>query len=353
MSSEEASKLATAFKESTGIDLDFITILGGPATTRIREEIKANKAPDIFEASGGWVIGMLPEGVFTPLKGVPLPIWSEPDSVWFIQPGYKTPDDWQTVLSRLRPRAGHILVNTKLLPAADFPKSWHELATDPKYKGKIAYMDPTATSGLSTEVALQQYVAKSLTAGDVWGLLSGQDTLLFKQARANQTSVSQGERAVTFPAGDESILNLVTAGAPIKNLYFPATMYYAMTADMAVLKGAQHPNAALVFVNWYLSKEGQDAMGKIQQQASIRRDVSDYLNEGLKGEVVGGGNKGQLIVESPLQTKLATDMQASGIFKLLTDGSSQEAYETAWNNLIKDWESKNGGPQDKPIVLQR
>ena len=63
MSSDEATKLAAAFKQSTGIDFDFITILGGPATTRLREEIKANKAPDIFEASGGWVIGMAPEGI--------------------------------------------------------------------------------------------------------------------------------------------------------------------------------------------------------------------------------------------------------------------------------------------------
>jgi ABC-type Fe3+ transport system substrate-binding protein len=28
---------------------------------------------------------------------------------------------------------------------------------------------------------------------------------------------------------------------------------------MGVLKAAQHPNAGLVFINWYLSKEGQDA----------------------------------------------------------------------------------------------
>jgi ABC-type Fe3+ transport system substrate-binding protein len=350
---DETTRLAAAFKADTGIDFDFIAILGGPATTRIREEVKANKAPDIFEASGGWVVGMAPEGVLLPLKDKPLPIWSEPDSVWFTHPGYKAPDDWQHVLSRLRPRGGHILVNTSLLTPADYPKSWHEVATDPKYKGKLTYMDPTATSGLSTEIAMQQYVAKSMTAGDVWGMMASQDTLLFKQARANQTSVAQGERAITWPGGDESILNLVAAGAPIKNLYFPETTYYAMTADMGVLKAAQHPNAALVFINWYLSKPGQEAMSKIQQQSSIRRDVPDYFAEALKGEVVGGGKRGQLIVETPLQSKLATDLQSSGVLKLLVDGSPKDAYESAWSTFVKDWETKNGGAQDKAIVLQR
>src|SRR3954471_21257564 len=78
LGSDDVTKVAAAFKEQTGIDFDFITIQGGPATTRTREEIKANKAPDIFEASGGWVGNFAPEGVFTPLKDKPLPVWSEP-----------------------------------------------------------------------------------------------------------------------------------------------------------------------------------------------------------------------------------------------------------------------------------
>jgi iron(III) transport system substrate-binding protein len=350
MGGDEATKLAAEFKAATGIDFDFITMLGGPAITRIREEIKANKAPDIFEGAGGWVVGMAPEGVFVPLREKPLSIWSEPASVWQIHPGYKV-DDYQYVLSRLRPREGNTCINTSLLTPADYPTSWQDVATNSKFKGKIAYLDPTATTAAAGELVMSAYVGKSMTPRDFWRILVEQDTVLYKQARAHHESVARGERAVTFSAGDEAIINLVSAGAPIKNLHFPNTSYVAVTADMGVLRAAQHPNAALVFTNWFLGKEGQEAIGKIQGVGSIRRDVPNYIPDALKGEVVGGGSKGPLLIQTSEQTQLTTDLQTSGVLKLLVDGSSADAFEAAWSGFIKGWEAKNGGPQDAPKVL--
>jgi iron(III) transport system substrate-binding protein len=350
MGGDEATRLAAEFKAATGIEFDFITMLGGPAITRIREEIKANKAPDIFEAAGGWVVGMAPEGVFVPLREKPLPIWSEPMSAWQIHPGYKV-DDYQYVLSRLRPREGNTCVNTKLLSPADFPASWQDVATNPKFKGQIAYLDPTATTAAAGELVMSVYVGKSMPARDFWRILVEQDAVLYKQARAHHESVARGERAITFSAGDEAIVNLVNAGAPIKNLHFPNASYVAVTADMGVLQAAQHPNAALVFINWFLGKQGQEAIGKIQQVGSIRRDVPNYIPDALKGDVVGGGPKGPLLIQTSEQTQLTTDLQTSGILKLLVDGSSADAFEAAWNGFIKEWEAKNGGLQDTPKVL--
>ena len=352
LGSDDSTKVAAVFKEQTGIDFDFITIQGGPATTRAREEIKANKAPDIFEASGGWVGNFAPEGVFVPQKDKPLPVWTEPQAGWYIHTGYKAPDDWQYVLSRLRPRGGNIGINTKLLPPADYPKSWHELGTDSKYKGKIVYLDPTVLTGSSVIFMMNVYVGKDMTPRDFWGLFVGQDALLFQQTRANYTSMAQGERAITLNAADETVLNLIEAGAPVHNLLIPGSSYPAQTAEMGVLKTAQHPNAALVFINWYLSKEGQDAVGKIQKQSSIRRDVPSYVPDVLKPEVVGRGQSGPMLVETPKQTQFGSDLQASGIFKLLVTNGSADAFEQACADFTKQWEDKNGGPQDKPQVLQ-
>ena len=36
---------------------------------------------------------------------------------------------------------------------------------------------------------------------------------------------------------------------------------------------------------------------------------------------------------------------------VLPPGISQSAFEEGVNNYVKDWESKNGGPQDKPVEL--
>jgi hypothetical protein len=164
--------------------------------------------------------------------------------------------------------------------------------------------------------------------------------------------MAQGERAITLNAADETVLNLIEAGAPVKNLHFPNTSYPAQTAEMGVLKVAPHPNAALVFVNWYLSKEGQDAVGKVQKQGSIRRDVPSYVPDVLKPEVVGGGQRGPLLVEMPRQTQFGSDVQTSGIFKLLVTNGSADAFDQACADFIKQWEAKNGGPQDKAQALQ-
>jgi hypothetical protein len=120
---------------------------------------------------------------------------------------------------------------------------------------------------------------------------------------------------------------------------------------MGIMKAAPHPNAALVFINWYLSKEGQEAVGKIQRQGSIRRDVQSYVPDVLKADVAGGTKPGPLLVETPKQTLFGSDLQSSGIFKLLVTNGSAEAFEQAAADFTKQWEAKNG-PQDKPQVLE-
>ena len=53
------------------------------------------------------------------------------------------------------------MINTKLLQQADYPTSYHQLATDPKYRGKIAWVDPrlratfpaSGSSGVTPAVA--------------------------------------------------------------------------------------------------------------------------------------------------------------------------------------------------------
>lgn len=352
LGAEDTTQVGQEFKKATGIDFDFITLQGGPATTRIREELKVNRGPDIFEASGGWVGAMSPDGVFVPLKDKPLPVWSEPQSAWLAHPGYKAPDDYQFVLSRLRPRHGHISVNTGQIAEADYPKSWHELATDPKYKGKIVYLNPTLTTGASVIFMANVYVAKNMTAADFWGLFAGQDPLLLGQTRAEYAALAKGERAICLNAADETVLNLLEAGAGVKNLYFPNAPFPAQTAEMGVFKASQRQNAAMVFINWYLSKEGQDAVSRIQRQAPIRSDVKNYAPEELKGQVVGGGTRGKILVEKQPQTKLGSDVQASGTFKLLADRRPQDEFLSAWEAFIKDWEAKNGGPQDQPAFMQ-
>lgn len=349
-SSTQASQVSDRFKAATGIQLDTIALLGGPATTRIREEQKIGKGPDLLEATGGWVETFGQPGSYVPLKTKPLPVWAEPESSWYVHPGYKSPDDWQYVLSRLKPRTGHLVVNTKLLAEADYPRTYRQLATDPKYRSKIAYLDPAATSGGATEFADYVYVAKAASAGDYWGMIANQDTLLLKESGANQVAVAQGQRAIGMPIADDAILDLIQAGAPAKHLYLPGVPHSAQTGEMGILSTAQHPNAAMVFVNWFLSKEGQAAVGPILQVASIRRDVPSSVPDVLLGEVIDGGES-KLFTERALQTQFAGDLQQSGVLRGLIDGTGQDEFVANYTKFVQGWEARYGGPQDQPLYL--
>ena len=45
------------------------------------------------------------------------------------------------------------------------------------------------------------------------------------------------------------------------------------SGNVVVLKGAPHPNAAKLFLNWMLSREGQEIYGRSTGQATRRLDV--------------------------------------------------------------------------------
>jgi len=50
---------------------------------------------------------------------------------------------------------------------------------------------------------------------------------------------------------------------------------------LGIIKGAPHPNAARVFFNWLLSRDGQDLHARTAQQPTRRLDVE---TKGLDGQ---------------------------------------------------------------------
>ena len=61
----------------------------------------------------------------------------------------------------------------------DYPKSYHELSTDPRYKGKIAYVDPKITGEAAARYVVYGYVGNIWQLSDFWSLYNNQSMLLF------------------------------------------------------------------------------------------------------------------------------------------------------------------------------
>ena len=141
----------------------------------------------------------------------------------------------------------------------------------PKWKGKIGILDPrspgagTATWAYFLKVKGEEYLRK----------LAGQEMFLSRDQRQLADSLAKGKINLTIGLSYYSFAPFLKAGLPIKP--FPELKEGTYTSNgsgaLSVVKNSPHPNATKVFVNWLLSKEGQEAYGRGIGQATRRLDV--------------------------------------------------------------------------------
>jgi ABC-type Fe3+ transport system substrate-binding protein len=88
-------------------------------------------------------------------------------------------------------------------------------------------------------------------------------------------AVARGKSAISIGVSYYTYQPFIKAGLPVKSISNIKEGYYAGSGsgNLAIVKNAAHPNAAKVFVNWLLSKEGQSAVTKALGQPTRRFDV--------------------------------------------------------------------------------
>jgi iron(III) transport system substrate-binding protein len=151
--------------------------------------------------------------------------------------------------------------NTRALKRDDLPKKWDDLLTNPKFRGgNLALGNRPQLWALSLWKANGEKWAKEFL------------TRLFTEVKpqlrregmnANLELLAAGEFNLTIPAAEYRTYQKTLDGAPIS--YHCPEPVPAAVSEMGILKGAPNINAARVFVNWFLSMEGQ-----------IAQYVSDY-----------------------------------------------------------------------------
>ena len=152
--------------------------------------------------------------------------------------------------------------NTHLVPAGTQPKSYNDLL-DPNWKGKMAWRIGPAGG---TEIFISSVRA-------AWGEDKGMDYLkkLKNQNVINFGSGSARTLVDRVIAGEYSIALDIFAhhpliskakGAPVDTQLLDPV---PVTAGIAVVpKGVHHPYAAMLFIDFILSPEGQDIIAKAQ-----------------------------------------------------------------------------------------
>ena len=165
------------------------------------------------------------------------------------------------------------VVNTALVKPNEL-LSWRELL-NPKWKEKIIMMDPSITGqgGKLFSTSVQ-------TLGiDYWREFALQKPVILRDVRMINEAVAKGKYPVALGPGSDVVEEFVRAGAHVA-LRFPSDEAALQTGhgSFALLSNAPHPNAAKIFVNWLLSKEGMTLYSKVHNVQSARLDVPvDFL----------------------------------------------------------------------------
>jgi iron(III) transport system substrate-binding protein len=269
--------LTAPFESAYGIKVDFLADQSGQAMVpRLTTERAAGKYLWDIEISGTSqaLLVMSPNKMLDP---------AEPA---LILPDVKATSTWRggslELLGAGREIAittpiqrGTLFINTNLVKASDF-KSYKDLL-DPKWKGKILLDDPRRSGpGLATFTFF--YLHPDLGPAFIKALGEQQLTPI-KDFQQEIDLVGQGKYPILLGGADYLAVARAKQGIPI-DIVDPRNLKEgsdtsAVNGAVALMNQAPHPNAARVYLNWLLSKEGQTGFAKAAGYVSARLDVAN------------------------------------------------------------------------------
>ena len=142
-----------------------------------------------------------------------------------------------------------ILVNTEMVKPAEEPKTWADVL-DPRWKGKILADDMRALGG----GAVFFMVTHQKFGREFHDKLAAQQPHMNRELRGNYRRIARGEYALYLPFTLPDVLEV--KGLPVKAIIPPEGVPY-VRFDGAIFKGAPHPNAARLLMDFFLGDEVQ------------------------------------------------------------------------------------------------
>ena len=261
MEAQSAQRLVAAFeKKYPFIKVDATRIGSERMATRLVAEAQGRKVrADVVNQSGFDFYGVLQKGVFA--------TYQSPERA-ALPPEYKDEKGLWTINAATLNVIGY---NTKLVPPASVPKSFWDL-TDSKWKGQLL-MDENESKWMAGMIT-HYGEAKVM---ELLRRLAQQEIQFRAGHTLIQTLAAAGERPIVVVAFANGVDRLKKDGAPID--WIAADPIIGLTFGLGLVKDAPHPNAARLFIDFIISREGQEILASVGYYAPRTDVVSPLMKQ--------------------------------------------------------------------------
>lgn len=250
------------------IKVTSVTGAGTQLAPRIVAERRGEKyLADVYSGGGGSIYQNLYLGkMLDPIKpALILPEVTDPTKWWEGKQKYADPEGRYIFVYEASVAVGASpAYNSKLINPKDYKSFWDLL--NPKLKGKIVSPDLRRVRGSGPSFQYLYYHS-DLGPDFLRRFYSEMDVTLTADVRQAVDWLAAGKFALSMPTQGVFTAKAKAQGLPVDEFephHFKegATISVAF-GQLALMNRAPHPNAAKVFVNWLLSREGQSAFQRI------------------------------------------------------------------------------------------
>ncbi len=166
-----------------------------------------------------------------------------------------------------------LIYNTKLVSPQDVPKTWMDIL-DPKWKGKLAYVDPSMSGSAFIALSFMLDLNKTDSAYN-WKNADSLVNILDGKILTKSSEVYEGVAKGDFAIGitmEEAAIMYLNRGEDMGIVYLEEGTP-VITDSIALMKDARNKEEAKIFIDFVLSKKVQTYMVDYFYLRSIREDV--------------------------------------------------------------------------------
>ncbi|MBM2812212.1 MAG: ABC-type Fe3+ transport system periplasmic component [Chloroflexi bacterium] len=267
-----------------GIKVSLFTAPPPDLLSRIMTERQAGRfLIDVLPSFGtSAIVPLKPLGGLEPLEPVlMLPEVTDPNAWWDGRLWWLDTSQPYTTLAFQGTVQEYIYVNTTMVDPRSFTSYWDLL--DPKWKGKIAARD-VRLPGAGAVPTRFLYLNPTVGPTFIERLFSEMEMTLSADTFQIVNWVAQGQYPIGLMPNPTEVVTAIEQGLPLA-FVDPAQLREGAVigpggGTVALMANAPHPNAAKVFINWLLSRDGQIAWQREVKQNSLRVDIpKDGLRE--------------------------------------------------------------------------